>query len=144
MGRLSAGSLPSEWGNSVAFPFLTLLFLQDTPFSGTLPVAWAASAAFPALQQLQLGATIAGLSRLSGTLPSEWGSPQAFQQLETLRISNCNIQGTVYIITIRACSNSCMSWLGWLLTEWDACPHAMVNYVNLYSQFRLTYTCAGH
>lgn len=35
------GSLPSSWGQSTAFPFLTTLSIASTDLTGTVPTSWA-------------------------------------------------------------------------------------------------------
>jgi len=85
---MSAGSMPSSWGDAGAYPSLSFLSLYDTSLTGTLPATWGGRSAFPALSELVLG-----MSSQVGTLPPEWGSPAAYQQLRVLTIYGCNITG---------------------------------------------------
>lgn len=92
---MNAGTLPSAWGTSSAFPDLGNLSLLNLLLSGTLPQSWGSNNSFPALVSLQLGQDIVPISicQLEGSLPAQWGSPSAFQQLETLDIEGCMITG---------------------------------------------------
>lgn len=86
-----AGTLPSSWGNSGAFPSLISLTLFDMALTGPLPASWAGNGSFPALQSVGIGADLAGprLACMSGPMPAEWGSPSAFQQLEIVTFRVC-------------------------------------------------------
>ncbi len=99
---LRAGTLPSAWGTSFAFPDLGKLVLSNLLLSGTLPQSWGSDNSLPALVILQLGSpgpepnvVLFGDCQLEGTLPAQWGSPSAFQQLEILYIEGCLITGIV-------------------------------------------------
>ncbi len=85
---MSAGPMPSSWGDAGAYLSLSFLSLVDNPLTGTLPAAWGGRNAFPALSELAFG-----MSSQVGTLPPEWGSPTAYQQLRILTIYECNITG---------------------------------------------------
>ncbi len=73
---LYAGTLPSAWGSSSAFPNLEQLVLSNLVLSGTLPQSWDSDNSFPALVILQLGSQGPDLyttpigCQLEGSLPA--------------------------------------------------------------------------
>jgi len=97
---LYAGTLPSAWGASSAFPDLGNLGLFNLFLSGTLPQSWGSNNSLPALVSLQLGSQGPDPKidcQLEGSLPAQWGSPSAFQQLKTLYIEGWFITGIVML-----------------------------------------------
>ena len=88
-----AGTLPSSWGDTGAWPALTTLNLYELPLCGTLPTAWGGHKTFPALLDLRIGAADTavwhnGVTQLSGSLPPQWGSNGSLERLEQLWIAN--------------------------------------------------------
>ncbi len=66
-----AGTLPASWGDSGAFPALSLLQLYDLPISGMLPATWGShGSSMPSMTALYLGAE-PRVSQLSGLLSTK-------------------------------------------------------------------------
>ena len=87
---LSAGTLPTSWGNPEAFPELQVLVLLGNPLAGPVPDAWGNPGAFLRLKYLALSYTY-----ISGTLPDSWALVGRFPNLEVLVMSNNSMTGSI-------------------------------------------------